>query len=146
MNTNRPSRSGRSLLGMIIALVILVVVAPASAQPTAVSPSYSSGFSSAGLTLNGKAAINGTRLRLTDGGTDEDSSAFFNTPVNVQSFTNDFRFQLTSAAADGFTFTIQGNSPSALGVGGGSLGYGPNGAKTVPGIGKSVAVKFDLYS
>ena len=110
------------------------------------SPSYGSGFTSAGLTLNGGAILSGTRLRLTDGGSGENRSAFFNTPVNVQSFTNDFSFQLTSATADGFTFTIEGNSPTALGNGGGNLGYGPNGAKTVPGIGKSVAVKFDLYS
>ena len=110
------------------------------------SPSYGSGFTSAGLTLNGKAAINGTRLRLTDGGSGEASSAFFNTPVNVQSFTNDFSFQLASATADGFTFTIQGNSPTALGPGGGGLGYGPSHPGGTPGIGKSVAVKFDLYS
>jgi hypothetical protein len=110
------------------------------------SPSYGSGFTSAGLTLNGKAAINGTRLRLTDGGSAEASSAFFNTPVNVQSFTNDFSFQLASATADGFTFTIQGNSPNALGPVGGGLGYGPSHPGGTPGIGKSVAVKFDLFS
>ena len=109
------------------------------------TPGYGSGLGSAGLTLNGSAAINGTRLRLTDGGPGETRSAFFNTPVGVQSFTNDFSFQLTSATADGFTFTIQGNSPTALGSGGGSLGYGP--ANTgVGGIGKSVAVKFDFFS
>jgi hypothetical protein len=143
---HRPSRLRRSLYGMTIALAILVGLAPASAQSTAVSRSYGNGFSSTGLTLNGKAAISGTRLRLTDGRTGEASSAFFSTPVNVQSFTNDFSFQLTSATADGFTFTIQGNSPAALGVGGGSLGYGSNKAGTVPGIGESVAVKFDLFS
>jgi hypothetical protein len=131
---------------MIIALALLVGLAPASAQSTAVSPSYGNGLGSAGLTLNGKAVISGTRLRLTDGRAGEASSAFFNKPVNVQSFTNDFSFQLTSATADGFTFAIQGNSPAALGVGGGSLGYGSNKAGSVPGIGKSVAVKFDLYS
>ena len=43
----------------------------------------------------------------------------------------------TFPLADGFTFTIQGNNPSALGVGGGDLGYG--------GIGNSVAIKFDYY-
>jgi hypothetical protein len=107
-------------------------------------PNYGSGFTSAGLTLNGKAAINGNLLRLTDGGAGEASSAFYNTVVNVQSFTNDFSFQLTNATADGFTFTIQGNSPTALGVGGSSLGYGPD--KTgVGGIGKSVAVKIDFF-
>jgi murein DD-endopeptidase MepM/ murein hydrolase activator NlpD len=108
------------------------------------SPTFGGGFTSSGLTLNGGAAISGTRLRLTDGGTAEARSAFFSTLINVQSFITDFKFQQTSANADGFTFTIQGNSPSALGAGGGSLGYGPNSSSG--GIGKSVAVKFDLYS
>ena len=87
-----------------------VATATYTIQSSGGSPSYGSGFTSAGLTLNGKAAINGTRLRLTDGGSGEASSAFFNTPVSVQSFTNDFSFQLANATADGFTFTIQGNS------------------------------------
>src|SRR5579859_4335997 len=102
------------------------------------SPSYGSGFTSSGLTFNGGAAINGTRLRITDGGTGEARSAFFSTTVNVQSFITDFTFLLTNANADGFTFTIQGNAPTAVGLGGGGLGY--------QGIGNSVAVKFDLYS
>jgi len=108
------------------------------------SPSYGSGFTSSGLSLNGGATISGTALQLTDGGTGEGRSAFFSTPVNVQSFVTDFTFQLISANADGFTFTIQGNSAAALGAGGGSLGYGPSSSN--PGIPNSVAVKFDLYS
>src|SRR5580704_3933303 len=106
MYTNRSSRSGASLPGMTIALTILVVFALASSESKAAAGSYGSGFTSAGLALNGSAAINGTRLRLTNGGTSEAGSAFFNTPVNVQSFTNDFSFQLTNATADGFTFTL----------------------------------------
>jgi hypothetical protein len=113
-----------------------------TSSPT--SPSYGGGFTSSGLALNGGAALSGTRLRLTDGGSGEARSAFFNIPVNVQSFTNNFTFQLTNPNADGFTFTIQNNSPTALGAGGGSLGYGPNGSGG--GIPNSVAVKFDLYS
>ena len=109
------------------------------------SPSYGSGFTSAGMTLNG-ATISGARLRLTDGGAGEARSAFFTTPVNVQSFTNDFSFQLTNPNADGFTFTIQGNTASAVGAGGGGLGYGTNSSGTIPGIGNSVAVGFQLYS
>ena len=116
-----------------------VTTASYSIQP---SINYASGFT-AGLTLNGPAKITSSRLRLTDGGASEASSAFFNTPVNVQAFTNDFSFLLTSATADGFTFTIQGNGPTALGAPGGSLGYGLN--STLPGIPKSVAIKFDLY-
>src|SRR5713226_6839552 len=117
-----------------------------SGTGTTGGPNYGSGFTSAGLTLNGKAVINGTNLRLTDGGSGEASSAFFNTLVNVQSFTNDFSFQLTNPSADGITFTIQGNSPSALGPAGGGLGYGPSQPGGTPGIGNSVAVKFDLYN
>jgi hypothetical protein len=64
----------------------------------------------------------------------------------VQSFTNDFSFQLTNANADGFTFTIQGNSPTALGGRWESWGYGTNSNGTIPGIGSSVAVGFQLYS
>jgi hypothetical protein len=127
-------------------IVCLSLIAAYGAMATASNISYGSGFTSAGLTLNGNAAINGTRLRLTNGGGSEASSAFFNTLVNVQSFTNDFSFQLTNAAADGFTFTIQGNSPTALGPRGGGLGYGPANVGGTPGIGRSAAVKFDIFS
>jgi len=58
--------------------------------------------------------------------------------VNVQSFTTNFSFQMTSAAADGMAFVIQNGSATALGAAGGGLGY--------EGIGNSVAVKFDIYS
>ncbi|ABF40486.1 hypothetical protein Acid345_1484 [Candidatus Koribacter versatilis Ellin345] len=107
----------------------------------------STGFNSSGLTLNGSAALVGTRLRLTDGGTNEASSAFATAPINVQAFITDFNFQLTSASADGFTFVFQGSGANAIGASGGGLGYGPDpccGA-TSPKIAKSVAIKFDLY-
>ncbi|HEX2714661.1 MAG TPA: S8 family serine peptidase, partial [Candidatus Acidoferrales bacterium] len=121
-----------------------VTTAPYSVEP---SINYASGISSTGLTLNGPAKITSSRLRITDGGTMEASSAFFNTPVNVQAFTNDFSFLLTSATADGFTFTLQGNAPTALGGTGGGLGFGPDpGQPNGPKIGKSVAIKFDLFS
>ena len=90
------------------------------------------------MTLNGGAALNGTRLRLTDGILSEARSAFFTAPVNVQQFTAGFDFQLTNAQADGFTFTIQGDGPTFLGNGSASLGVG--------GMTKDVIVKFDLYN
>jgi cellulose 1,4-beta-cellobiosidase len=95
-----------------------------SATPTASTMviNYGSGFSSSGLQLNGSTKLNGTRLRLTDGGGGEASSAFYSTPVNVQSFTTNFSFQMTSAAADGMTFVIQNGAATALGTGGGGLG------------------------
>jgi hypothetical protein len=107
---------------------------------------YGAGFTSTGLALNGSAAINGTRLRLTNGGTNQAASAFSNSLISVQNFTTDFSFQLTNPNADGMTFTIQGTGTTALGPSGGGLGYGPDSTSETPGIGKSIAVKFDLYS
>ena len=108
---------------------------------------FGSGFTAAGLQFNGHTKLNGTRLQLTDTtALNESASAFWTTPVNVQSFTNDFTFQLTSPTADGFTFTIQNTGITALGPGGGGLGFGPDTPGATAGIGKSVAVKFDLYS
>ena len=109
---------------------------------------FASGFPSAtGLQLNGATKVNANSLELTDGGSYEAGSAFWTTPVNIQSFTTNFTFQLTSAVADGFTFTIQNAGATALGNLGGGLGYGvdPNGG-TTGGIAKSVAIKFDIYS
>ena len=110
------------------------------------SINLSSGFTTGAMVLNGSAKLNGTRLRLTDGGANEAGSAWFQTPVNIQSFTSTFTFQLTNPNADGMTFTIQNASTSALGPMGGGLGYGPGSPGAPPGIGKSVAVKFDLYN
>jgi hypothetical protein len=102
-------------------------------------PEFFTGFSTAAsqLTLNGGATINGNRLRLTDGNPLEARSAFFNSPVDIQKFATNFNFQLTNAAADGFTFTFQGVGPTALGAYGGWLGAG---------FGQSVVLKFDLFS
>jgi hypothetical protein len=106
---------------------------------------FGSGFSATGMQFNGHAKLNGTRLQLTDNSTTKEAaSAFWTTPVNVQSFTNNFTFQLTNPAADGFTFTIQNAGVTAIGPNGGGLGYGPSVLTGSPGIGTSVAVKFDL--
>ena len=115
-------------------------VASYEIQVTGSSINFGGGFSStAGLTLNGSTlATNDTRLQLTNGLLHEAGSVFWNTPINIQSFTTDFEFQLSLAQADGFTFTIQNVGPKALGGAYASLGYA--------GIKKSVAIKFDLYS
>ena len=125
--------------------------AVASATYTINLPSninYSGGFTATGLDLNGIAKLNGTRLRLTDTTQNSAGSAWYGVPVNVQAFTSDFTFQLTSPSADGFTFVIQNAGTTALGPTGGGLGYGPDNvtnpsaSANVP-IAKSVAVKFD---
>ena len=108
---------------------------------------FGSGFTQTGMQFNGHTKINGTRLQLTDTATTfEVASAYSSTSVNVQSFTTDFNFQLNTPTADGFTFTIQGSALTAMGPAGGGLGYGPSSTGGAPGIPKSVAVKFDLYS
>ena len=107
---------------------------------------FSSGFTAAGLTFNGSAKLVGTALSITDGAMNEAGSAFATAPVNIASFHTSFAMQLTTPGADGLTFTLQGVGPTALGTTGGGLGYGPD--PNVAGgvsIGKSAAVKFDLY-
>jgi Legume lectin domain/Chitobiase/beta-hexosaminidase C-terminal domain/Fn3 associated len=137
-----------------------LAVAPGYAQSAAASAAYviqsggtstinfAGGFPSvAGLQLNGATKVNSNNLELTDGGSYEAGSAFWTTPVNIQAFTTNFTFQLSSAVADGFTFTIQDAGTTALGNLGGGLGYGVNpNSGTTGGIANSVAVKFDIYS
>jgi len=114
---------------------------------------FSGGFanSASSITFNGSTDLDDTRLQLTSGGSYQAGSAFYDTPVNIQSFTTTFLMQLSNPAADGMTFTIQGVGPTALGPAGGGLGYGPDkptnpdASQNTP-IGESVAVKFDLFS
>ena len=110
---------------------------------------FSSGFagSTSTLSYNGGANLNGTAARLTtkDAGV-QATSIFSKVPVDITKFQTAFTFRLSpGVTADGFTFTVQSNSPTAVGSLGGGLGYG-----TDNGVGerifKSVAVKFDLYS
>jgi hypothetical protein len=105
-----------------------------------------SGFSVEGLQFNGHSKLDGTRLQLTDStSANQASSVFWKTPMNVQSFSTTFTFQLTNPNADGFTFTIQNFDVTALGSSGGGLGYGRFSSLTAF-IPFSAAVKFDLFS
>ena len=99
---------------------------------------YGNGFNYTGMALNGKATVSGSRLRLTDGGPSESASAWYAAKVNIQTFAQNFSFQMTNPNADGMAFAIQNAGSQALGGSGGWLGYAP--------IAPSVAVKFDLYN
>jgi hypothetical protein len=116
--------------------------------PAAPAINFPNGFAAAlaSMTFNGGTTLDDSRLQLTSGGLNEASSAFFNAPVNIQSFTTDFTVQLSNAIADGMTFTIQNVGPTALGPAGGGLGYGPAAQGGTGGIVNSVAVKFDFFS
>jgi hypothetical protein len=125
----------------------------ASATTTSQAPllDFTSGFGSAGslLTYNGMAIVNGTSVELTDGNSNEAGSVFSTNAVDVTHFTTQFSFQLvngTNPSADGITFCIQENGPTALGPGGGGLGYGPDNTGGTGGIPNSIAIKFDLHS
>jgi hypothetical protein len=119
-------------------------------QTTSPAPtvSFASGFSStAGLSLVGAASVTGGALQVTLAPTTQSKgAAWFSTPVNVSAFTTDFNFKLLNPKADGFTFTIQNQSASAIGPAGSGLGYGGSKPGAAGGIGKSVAIKFDVYS
>ena len=116
-----------------------VVNATYTIQPTG-SIDFSQGFALAQgpIQFNGSTDLDDYRLQLTNGGLNEAGSAFYATPVNIQQFTTQFTFQLSNPAADGITFTIQNNGPTALGGDAGGLGY--------TGMPHSVAIKFDLYN
>ncbi|HVX60745.1 MAG TPA: pre-peptidase C-terminal domain-containing protein, partial [Pirellulales bacterium] len=103
---------------------------------------HASGFGDpSDLARNGAAVFTGGVARLTNGQQFEPASVFSNSRVNIDRFVSSFTFQFhggTSPMADGMTFTIQGDSPGAIGPSGGALGYA--------GIANSVAVKFDLWN
>jgi hypothetical protein len=149
-----PSRSSPQYTGPITVSTTETIKALATATGYYTSPegdavytikssgttvNMSGGFSaSSGMSMNGTTQLNGTGLLLTNGGQYQASSAWYSTPLNVQSFTTDFTFQLTNAVADGFTFALQNNNSTIVGASAGNLGYGyiPN----------SLAIKFDLFN
>jgi hypothetical protein len=85
--------------------------------------------------------ISGGVLNLTTAGNDQATTAWFNTPQSVSNFTASFTYDFlggTTNPADGFSFILQNSALSALGGGGGALGY--------VGINNSVALGFDLWN
>jgi Legume lectin domain/Chitobiase/beta-hexosaminidase C-terminal domain/Fn3 associated len=126
-------------------------VSAASYKIASPAINYSAGFSSSGIVVNGSAKVDGTRLRLTDGSQNQAGSVWYSAPVNIQAFSSDFTFQLTTPNADGIAFVIQNAGKAADGPPGGGLGYGPDlpagesSSANAP-IAKSIAVKFDLYN
>jgi hypothetical protein len=92
------------------------------------------------LTETGSSAIVMDVANLTYG-MNQTGSIFSNTRIAFGSFTTTFEVRLHEGSqpnyADGFTFVLQANSPTALGMGGAGIGY--------QGIGHSAAVKFSTY-
>jgi Legume lectin domain/Chitobiase/beta-hexosaminidase C-terminal domain len=127
---------------------------------------FPSGFAANdGVILNGRAIHSGSSIQMTDTNSagNESAAAWYAVPVNVQTFSTNFTLQFTNATANGMTFCIQNQNPTAtdanskwvsggptaLGNSSGGLGYsGSTGAVggQVAGLLNSVAVKFDIWS
>jgi hypothetical protein len=96
-----------------------------------------------GLQLNGSALFSPTEhiLRLNNNFS-QAGSVFTTNRVDTTHFSTTFWVRLHEGTqpnpADGYSFILQGNSPAALGAGGGGLGY--------QGIPNSVAIKFDVFN
>ncbi|HZN33958.1 MAG TPA: hypothetical protein VFB80_09075, partial [Pirellulaceae bacterium] len=102
------------------------------------------------VTITGATApLPPTVVELTDGGFGEAGGAFLSNRVGIEDFTSTFTFQITpgtSPMADGLAFVIQGLGPTALGPTGGGLGYGSDFVGGGGGLGRSLAIKFDIFN
>lgn len=127
--------------------VYTITPPPPPPVPPPVGVALGNGFTSGSVQTNGSATIAGTRLQLTPSARYNVATAFYPLALNIQTFTTDFSFQITNPSADGMTFTIQGNGVYAVGSQGGGLGYGPDpfDSGKILSIGRSVAVKFDIF-
>ena len=89
-------------------------------QPTFVI-NYTNGFAGVPMQFNGSTDLDDFRLQLINGGVNQMAAPYFPTPINIQSFTTNFQFQLSNPGADGITFVIQNAGPTAVGTHGGGL-------------------------
>ncbi|MFY9527527.1 MAG: L-type lectin-domain containing protein [Candidatus Acidiferrales bacterium] len=135
----------------VFSLVLAFGAAPVFAQGFNF-PNFSSRTN---LTLNGNAAPSGTGtstvLRLTPNVAGQVGSVWFNTQQVVSNgFTTTFQFRISNPStppADGLAFVIQNSAASttAIGPGGGGIGYGTNLDSSGTGITDSLAVEFDTF-
>jgi len=103
-----------------------------------------------GLKLVGNAEQDGDRLLLTSSRRNQRGAAWYTTKVAVDTgFQTTFRFRISRDGGDGFAFVVQNHNYSALGIHGGSLGYGGSirgGRDDGKGIPNSIAVEFDIWN
>ena len=90
--------------------------------------------------VNGSAQIVNGAIQLTNGSGNETGSAFYKTRISTKKFSTHFTVQLSNALADGFTFCLQNDSPTALG----SPGQGSN--LGFAEIQHSIAIAFNIYA
>ena len=99
---------------------------------------YTTGFAAAGgaLTFNGSAALVNNTLEVIGGLPQQVGSVFSNAAVDASQFQTSFTFQFPVRGANGLTFTLQDDGPTAIGRGTTGLAY-----LSIP---NSVCLKFDL--
>ncbi|MGO9608908.1 MAG: lectin-like domain-containing protein [Verrucomicrobiia bacterium] len=140
-----------ALLKQIVTLLAMAALALAGATAEAQISGF--GGNGAGWTLNtnpnygsgggAPPSVSSDVLNIINGYYG-DNSAFYDTPQDISSFTVSYVWQNTTGPgvginpADGLTFTLQNQGPTALGGGGGALGY--------EGITPASGVAFNLYS
>ena len=112
-------------------------------QPQTFSQNFSSFSGSAGLTLNGNAAISSPALRVSPNAANQAGSAFLSNPLAIgpnSSINTRFVFRVhgTADGADGMAFVIQGNGATSIGTGGAGLGYS--------GMNRSLAIEIDNHA
>jgi hypothetical protein len=136
-----PTRSllFRTTVGAIVMLAVVISAPAIRADITG----FNNGVNwSANSNGTGGPTFTSTTLTLTDGGFQEARSGFYLTAQSITSFTASFTYQATQPAgiglADGVTFLLQNQGPTALGFDGGGLG--------MAGISPSAAVEFNVYS
>lgn len=126
-------------VGAVAALAFLAVMAVRVDAQVVID--HSTGFTGqTDLTLNLNAALNGANLRLTSATNGQLGTGFSTALVNVANFRTTFVFHTLGTAgslADGMGFCIQRVGPTAIGSGGGGMGYA--------GILTSVFIKLDNY-
>ena len=145
--TDRPLRcvAATALLGL------------AAAHVAAADILFTDFNSATGLNLVEDAATTGGVLRIIPSQSWQNGAAWYVDPQNlIGGFETQFRFRIHQSGvlgADGFTFTLQGMSPTAIGAAGGfmgySSGYGSPGqivCGTPNGITHSLVVEFDTFT
>lgn len=127
-----------------VAAAFAALALPLAAQAATETISYADFSSVAGLQLNGNAAQNGSKLTLTPATYNQSGSAFSTDSIKLTadaSFSSVFTFEILGRGglgdgADGLVFTLQTNSNTTGGAGGG-IGY--------EGIPNSVGIEFDTF-
>jgi hypothetical protein len=137
---------GRLAGGAVLVLLVAAALSAATATAGSATMSYPDFSSIAGLSLNGNAAQAGSALRLVPAAELQAGSAWSQTTIDTtQSFESTFRADMhdgSAPPADGMTFAIQSEGPTALGDNGGEHGYG---RMFSTGIAPSVALDISVY-